>query len=250
MKLLLSPSKTMNLDCQGYKNTTQPGFLKESEALNAELAKMSQAGIADFMNISEKLSKAVVGYIKTWSTPFTESNAKPAMFTFSGDVYEGLDAATLSDDEIKFADKTVRILSGLYGVLSPLDLIQPYRLEMGRKLSVGEGSNLYQFWGNKIADKLNDECDDVIVNLASNEYFKAVKSKLLKAEVITPVFKDTSKGKLKVISFYAKRARGMMARYIIENRIDDVETLKKFDVGGYVFSEELSSDKELVFTRG
>jgi len=239
----------MNLDCQSYKKTTQPVFIKESETLNNELSKLSQTDIAEFMSISEKLSGAVAGYIKNWSTPFTESNARPALFTFSGDVYEGLDAATLSDDDIGFAQVTVRILSGLYGVLSPLDLIQPYRLKMGRKLSTGEGNNLYQFWGNKLADKLNSECDDIIVNLASNEYFKAARSKLLKAEVITPVFKDTSKGKLKVISFYAKRARGMMARYIVQNRISDIEKLKEFNVGGYEFNEELSNGKELVFTR-
>jgi len=239
----------MNLDCPGYKKTTQPEFLKESEVLNTELSKFSQTEISEFMDISDKLASAVTGYVKNWSTPFTESNAKPALFTFSGDVYEGLNAATLSDDDIAFAQDTVRILSGLYGVLSPLDLIQPYRLEMGRKLATGEGANLYQFWGNKIAEKLNAECGDAIINLASNEYFKAAKSKLLKAEIITPVFKDTSKGKLKVISFYAKKARGMMARYIIENRIDDVERLKEFNVGGYEFKLGLSNDKELVFTR-
>lgn len=249
MKLLLSPSKTMNLDCQGYKNTTQPEFLKESEVLNNELSKLSQAEISAFMNISDKLASAVSGYVKSWSTPFTESNAKPALFTFSGDVYEGLDAATLSDDDIAFAQDTIRILSGLYGILSPLDLIQPYRLEMGRKLATSKGSNLYQFWDTKIADRLNSECGDIIVNLASNEYFKAAKSKLLKADVITPVFKDTSKGKLKVISFYAKKARGMMARYIVQNRISDVDKLKEFNVADYAFSDELSNDKELVFIR-
>ena len=239
----------MNLGCESIADASTPHFIKNSLELNTELLKLSESDISEMMSISEKLSQAVHGYIHNWTVPFTSDNAKPAALIFSGDVYDGLDAASLTDTDRDYAQGVVRILSGLYGVLKPFDLIQPYRLEMGRKIETSNGSNLYQYWGSKIAQKLNSECDDFIVNLASNEYFKAAKVKEITSAVITPVFKDTSKGKLKVISFYAKKARGLMARYIVTNQIETIEGLKAFNTSGYEFKQDLSSETELVFTR-
>ena len=239
----------MNLNCSIIPNTQQPRFIAQSQYLINELRKFSVDDIAKFMNVSEKLADFVHDYIHNWKLPFTNENAKAAIFTFSGDVYEGLKPQKFSDVELRYAQQNIRILSGLYGVLRPLDLIQPYRLEMGKKLSTEKGDSLYKFWGNSLTESINDECSDFVINLASNEYFKAIKTKKLSAKVITPIFKDTSKGRLKIISFYAKRARGLMARYIVENRIYDIEALKKFNTAGYKFSEELSKENEFVFTR-
>lgn len=249
MKIFLSPSKTMNLNCLTLPTAQQPRFLEQSHSLINELRKLSVDDIAEFMNISDKLANAVHDYIDNWKLPFTNLNAKPALFTFSGDVYEGLDAQKFSETELAYAQQNIRILSGLYGILRPLDLIQPYRLEMGKKLSTGKVDNLYKFWGNILTESINEECRDFVINLASREYFKVIRTKELKPKVITPVFKDTSKGKLKIISFYAKRARGLMARYIVENRIDDIEAIKGFNKAGYKFSEELSKENEFIFTR-
>jgi len=203
------------------------------------------------MKLSDKLATLNVNRFQHWATPFTLENARPAMYAFKGDVYTGLDAYSLKKSDVNFAQKHLRMLSGLYGVLRPLDLIQPYRLEMGIKFANQRGSNLYEFWGDLITQKINEEpvAKDVILNLASNEYFKAVKTKQLNASVITPVFKDEKNGKYKIISFYAKKARGLMAAYVIKNRIKNVDEIKKFDVAGYQFNPEQSTDKEWVFLR-
>jgi cytoplasmic iron level regulating protein YaaA (DUF328/UPF0246 family) len=189
----------------------------------------------------------------TWHTPFDTDNAKQALLAFNGDVYTGLDAVSFSQDDFNYAQQHLRILSGLYGVLRPLDLMQAYRLEMGTKLDTGKDKNLYQFWDERISHKLNaaidQQGDNVLVNLASNEYFKAVKPKILNAQVYTPVFQDCKNGQYKVISFFAKKARGMMARFIIQNRLTEVSQLKQFDTAGYRFSEVKSKGNELVFTR-
>ena len=205
------------------------------------------------MGISEKLGLLNYDRFLNWHTPFDASNAKQSVLAFKGDVYTGLEAEQFSSDDYKFAQKHLRILSGLYGLLRPLDLIQAYRLEMGTKFGNEKGANLYQFWGDQITIAVNAQLKKtgsaVLLNLASNEYFKAVKGPLINAEIIVPVFKDFKNGKYKIISFYAKKARGRMASYVIKNRIDKVELIKKFDVDGYRFNEEMSTAREWVFTR-
>ena len=205
------------------------------------------------MGISDKLALLNAERFASFELPFTADNARPAAFAFNGDVYAGLDAGSMSEADIEFAQAHLRILSGLYGVLKPLDLMQPYRLEMGTKLATESGKNLYEYWGHTITDHLNETLathdTQVVVNLASTEYFSAVKPKGLNAHIITPVFKDEKNGKVKIISFYAKKARGMMARYIIDKRIDTVDKLSEFDEAGYRFAPEQSSDTELVFVR-
>ncbi len=233
---------------KGFK-TSQPAFLEDSQLLIDTVRKFSVKKIMDLMEVSEDLAKLNHQRFQDWSTPFTEKNAKPAVLAFTGDVYEGLKAPTLKKPDLAFAQKHLRILSGLYGLLAPLDLIQPYRLEMGRVFKNKRGKNLYEFWGNQITEAINEAESDLLVNLASNEYFKSVKKRELKAEIVTPVFKDEKKGKLKVISFFAKKARGAMARFIIENRIQSADALKEFNEDEYTFDPKLSSAKELVFTR-
>jgi len=205
------------------------------------------------MKISDKLAGLNAARFQEWQRPFNEDNARPAMFAFNGDVYTGLDAASLNSEAIDTAQKQLRILSGLYGVLRPLDLMQPYRLEMGTKLDNPKGKNLYEYWGDTITQTLNDDLAELgsstLVNLASNEYFSAVKPKELNADVITPVFKDEKNGQYKVISFYAKKARGLMARFILNQKPKSVSDLKEFDANGYSFNEAMSSDKQLVFCR-
>jgi hypothetical protein len=205
------------------------------------------------MKVSDKIAGLNVARFEQWTETFTPDNSRPAIFAFKGDVYTGLEAETLSEADLDYAQTHLRMLSGLYGLLKPLDLMQPYRLEMGTKLGNERGSNLYQFWGNIITDKLNEAIkaqeDNVLINLASNEYFKAVKPKALDAQVITPVFKDCKNGQYKVISFFAKKARGMMARYIIENRIESVKQLESFDTAGYYYCAAESTATELVFKR-
>jgi cytoplasmic iron level regulating protein YaaA (DUF328/UPF0246 family) len=209
--------------------------------------------LAELMHISDKLAGLNAARFAQWQLPFTEQNAKAALFTFNGDVYQGLDALSLSDDDIAFAQQHLRILSGLYGVLRPLDLMQPYRLEMGTKLANPQGKDLYAFWQDTITTLLNQQLSalnsELVVNLASQEYFKAVKPKLLNGRVITPVFKDFKNGQYKIISFFAKKARGLMARYIIQHRLSRAEQLTGFNLAGYQFSREHSSANELVFLR-
>jgi cytoplasmic iron level regulating protein YaaA (DUF328/UPF0246 family) len=253
MKIIISPAKSLDFKTElPIKNFSIPNFLSESKKINELLKKKSQSELKSLMSISEKLAELNWNRNNTFKTPFNIENARPSIFTFNGDVYSGLDAFSLSMDQLNQAQKSLRILSGLYGLLKPLDLIQPYRLEMGTKLNVEGSLNLYGFWKNKITNKLNDELNEneFFVNLASNEYSSAIDRKLLKTTMISPVFKDMKNGKLKIISFYAKKARGMMVRYILDNEIINLEDLRGFDYGGYSYSSEESEKmKELVFIR-
>ncbi len=254
MLIVVSPAKTLDYESPlATEKYTQPELVEYSKQLIDVCRKLTPADVASLMKVSDKIADLNVGRFQEWSETFTTDNSRQAILAFKGDVYTGLDAETLSEEDFDYAQKHLRMLSGLYGLLKPLDLMQPYRLEMGTKLANEKGANLYQFWGNVITDKLNqaiaEQGDNVLINLASNEYFKAVKPKALDAQVITPVFKDCKKGQYKVISFYAKKARGMMARYIIENRISSVADLTKFDTTGYYFVEEESTPTELVFKR-
>ena len=254
MLLVVSPAK--NLDYESPLVTekfTQPELLAHSELLIKACVKLSPAEISSLMGISDKLAGLNAARFGQWSQPFTPANARPAVLAFNGDVYTGLDAKTLSEDNFAYAQKHMRILSGLYGLMKPLDLMQAYRLEMGTKLTTERGSNLYQFWGDIITDKLNQalvaQGDEILINLASNEYFKSVKKKTLNATIITPAFKDWKNGQYKMISFFAKKARGLMARYMIEHNINSVESLKAFDCAGYRYNEALSKGNDWVFTR-
>jgi hypothetical protein len=253
MKIIISPAKSLDFKTElPTKNFSTPNFLSESKKINELLKKKSPSELKSLMSISEKLAELNWNRNNTFKTPFNIENARPSIFTFNGDVYSGLDAFSLSIDQLNQAQKSLRILSGLYGLLKPLDLIQPYRLEMGTKLNVEGSLNLYGFWKNKITNKLNDELNqnEFFVNLASNEYSSAIDRKLLKTTMISPSFKDMKNGKLKIISFYAKKARGMMVRYILDNEINNLEDLRGFDYGGYSYSSEESEKmKELVFIR-
>jgi uncharacterized protein len=254
MLLLVSPAK--DLDFQPLTQSlpvTQPAMLTQSQQL-VELCKtLTPADLSSLMHISDKLAGLNAARFASWHLPFTEHNAKPALFAFNGDVYQGLDAASLTTADISFAQQHLRILSGLYGVLRPLDLMQPYRLEMGTKLANPQGKDLYAFWQSDITERLNEQLSaidaDVVLNLASQEYFKAVKPRQLNARLVTPVFKDFKNGQYKIISFFAKKARGLMARYVIQQRLSSVKQLEAFDLAGYVFNAEQSSDHELVFLR-
>ncbi|MFC2109437.1 peroxide stress protein YaaA [Bacteroidota bacterium] len=252
MKIVISPAKSLDLETKIPTNRFGNSlFLEESKKLSEVLKKKSPKNISELMSISAKLGELNWQRNQDWALPFTTDNARQAIYMFKGDVYVGLDAYSISEEKLDQLNDKLRILSGLYGILKPFDLIQAYRLEMGTKLKIGSKDNLYQFWDTKITDALNSELaeGEVLVNLASNEYFKVVKSKLINAPIITPQFKDYKDGKLKIISFFAKKARGMMVRYIIDNDINDVESLKGFNYGGYEYSEELSSDKEFIFVR-
>jgi hypothetical protein len=252
MKIVISPAKSLDFETKvPTSKFTQGVFLQEAKKLNEALKKKSPKKIAELMSISPKLGELNWQRNQDWQLPFSAQNARQAVYAFKGDVYIGLDAYTIPDNKLDQLQSKLRILSGQYGILKPLDLMQPYRLEMGTKLKIGTKNNLYEFWGNKITQSLNNELqeNELLVNLASNEYFKVIKPKLLKASVITPVFKDYKDGKLKMISFYAKKARGLMVRYIIDNNIDRKEELKGFNYEGYAFDANLSTKTELVFTR-
>lgn len=254
MLLVVSPAKNLDYDSPlATEQFSQPELLEHSQLLIKQCKKLTPADISSLMGISDKLAGLNAARFGEWATPFTQENARQAILAFNGDVYTGLDAKSFGEKDFAFAQQHMRILSGLYGLLKPLDLMQAYRLEMGKKLDNDRGSNLYQFWGDIITEHLNAaieaQGDNVLINLASNEYFKSVKKKSLKAEVITPAFKDWKNGQYKMISFFAKKARGLMARYIIENQITDVEQLKGFDVAGYQYSTELSKANDWVFTR-
>jgi len=252
MKLVLSPAKS--LDFESKLPTTQASeirFLSEAERLNRLLKKKSAKSLSKLMSISDNLGQLNYERNQEWSLPFTEDNARQAMYAFNGDVYRGLDAYTIEENLLENTQNTIRILSGLYGILKPLDLIQPYRLEMGTKFPVGKNKNLYEFWQKKVTQVLNAELEDdeLFLNLASNEYFKAIDKKTLKVPVITVNFKEFKNGNYKVISFFAKYARGLMARYIIDTNAQTLDDIKAFNLENYGFSEELSSNRELVFTR-
>ncbi len=254
MLVVVSPAKNLDFESSIPVNQfTQPSMLEDTEKLMEVCRTLTPADLSSLMKISDKLATLNANRFAEFSTPFTSDNARQAMYAFNGDVYTGLDAYSLDADTVEYAQKHLRILSGLYGLLRPLDLMQAYRLEMGTKLANPEGKDLYAFWDDRITYMLNKaleaQGDNVLVNMASNEYFKAVKKKSLDGMIITPTFKDCKNGQYKIISFFAKKARGLMARYILENRVEDVEGLKNFDVDGYQFSEEQSSSTELVFLR-
>lgn len=252
MKIVISPAKSLDFESTlPTSEFTHSSFLKESKIVHKELLKKTPKELSELMHISEKLADLNWQRNQEWKTPFTPENARPAVYTFNGDVYTGLDAYTVDPDKITALQERLRILSGLYGLLKPLDLIQPYRLEMGTKMSVGEAKNLYAFWKKTITEKLNKELkkDELFINLASKEYFDAVDTKALKVPVITPDFKDYKDGKLKTISFFAKKARGLMVRYIIDNQVETVEDLKNFNSEGYQFDANLSKGNHLIFTR-
>ena len=254
MLLVVSPAKKLDFESPlATTITTQASLLEQSEILIQRCKELSPDQIATLMKLSDKLAGLNAARFGEWALPFTPENSRQAVLAFNGDVYSGLDAYSFSEADFCFAQKHFRILSGLYGVLKPLDLIQAYRLEMGTKLDNPRGDNLYQFWGNIITDELNkaisDQDDEVLINLASNEYFKAVNKKLLKATIITPQFKDWKNGQYKMISFFAKKARGLMARYIIQNQLTDINQLKNFDLSGYQYNQELTKGNDWVFTR-
>ena len=231
---------------------TQPKFLEEAETLNAKLERKSKKALRDLMNISASLADLNYQRYKEFNTPFNKSNARPAIYAFAGDVYQGLEAYSISEEKIDLLQDTVRILSGMYGVLRPLDLIQPYRLEMGTDLKIQRKKNLYEFWGDSVTQALNEELneDETFLNLASQEYFKVIDPKKLKVPVISPVFKDFKNGELKIISFFAKKARGSMARYVIDNNTKTLRGLKGFDYDGYSYSEKYTENEhEPVFIR-
>jgi len=254
MLILISPAKTLDFETPAKTRTaTQPVFLEDSKQLIEELQQLPPDGVSKLMSVSTKLGDLNHERFMNWHLPFTKDNAKQSMLAFKGDVYTGLDAEGFSARDFRYAQKHLRILSGLYGVLRPLDLIQPYRLEMGTKFASQRGKDLYQFWDDSITVELNKLLrglkTDTVVNLASNEYFRAVHRKELQAEVISPAFKDLKNGKYKILSFYAKRARGQMAGWIIQNGISDADQLKKFSVAGYRYSAELSTPHEPTFIR-
>jgi len=252
MKIVISPAKSLDFETKLPTNKhTKASFLKQALEINTILKQKSPADLSKLMKISDKLAELNWQRNQEWELPFNPSNAKQAVYAFKGTVYDGMDAYTISLDKIEQLQDKLRILSGQYGILKPLDLMQAYRLEMGTKLPIGKAKNLYQYWDNSITDTLNKELkkNEVFVNLASNEYFKVVKPKLLKVPVITPIFKDYKNGNLKIIAFFAKKARGMMVRYIIDNNIEQTEDLKGFNYGNYAFDSNLSTATELVFTR-
>ncbi|NCI77224.1 peroxide stress protein YaaA [Acinetobacter kanungonis] len=254
MLALISPAKT--LDYESALPTDQhtlPRLLEHSQQLIDGSRKLSASEIASLMSVSEKIAQLNVARFRDWQPEFNFSNARQAIFAFKGDVYTGLDAYDLSAQDLEFAQTHLRMLSGLYGLLRPLDLMMPYRLEMGTKLANARGHNLYEFWGDQITQLVNADLaqanSELLVNLASDEYYKSVKESKVKAEIIKPVFLDQKNGKYKVISFYAKKARGLMARYIIQNQLNRAEDLKSFNTDGYYFDAASSMKGELVFKR-
>lgn len=255
MKILISPAKSLDFETPvELKEYSQPAFLREAEVLMKQLKSKSKDDLKSLMKISDQLASLNKERNKEWKAPFSPDNAKQALYCFTGEVYKGIDVHSMTEEEITFSQDHLRIISGLYGVLKPLDLIQPYRLEMGTRLKVNESAkNLYQFWNESITDYLNNEmsqkAEKTVINLASNEYYKAIKDKLLRADVITPQFKEFKNGKYKIIMTYAKLARGRMTRYILENKITDPEEMKHFDLEGYAFDDNLSEGNNWVFTR-
>ena len=254
MLIVISPAKTLDFETAPItKDHTQAEFLKESRQLVSQLKKLMPAEISSLMNISEKLSVLNFLRFNEWKTPFNLNNAKQALLAFKGDVYTGIDAESFSSQDLKFAQKHLRILSGLYGVLKPLDLIQAYRLEMGTHFESKKGKDLYEFWDAKLTDQINQDLkaskSKYLINLASNEYFKSLQADAINAEIIVPVFKDFKNGRYKIISFYAKKARGLMSAYIIKNKLKSPEELKAFNVDGYKFYKSESYGKNWVFQR-
>ncbi|CAB5498971.1 peroxide stress protein YaaA [Bathymodiolus azoricus thioautotrophic gill symbiont] len=249
MLAVISPSKTQDFNPSDVTTFTQTRQMKQSQTLIDILKDKSQDEISSLMSISEKLSALNFERFQSFKTPLTLVNAKQALFAFKGDVYNGIDASSLDTQDLKFAQASVRMLSGLYGVIRPLDLIAPYRLEMGTRLANDKGKNLYEFWGDDISQVLNKDESEVIINLASNEYFKGIDKKALNAKIINIVFKEFKNNAYKVIGIYSKRARGLMVRYMIDNQLENPELLKAFDVEGYGFNQSISDESTWVFTR-
>lgn len=254
MHILISPAKNLDFETPSVtKKFSQPQFIDEAEQLVGVCRKMSVAKLSELMGISEKLARLNMERFAEWDCEITLNSGKQAVLAFNGDVYVGLDANSMKVNQLNYAQKHLRILSGLYGVLRPLDLIKPYRLEMGSKLKNSKGANLYEFWGDEITENIfnsiKKEKDRALVNLASGEYYKSVNEKLVSYPVVTPVFKDFKNGAYKIISFFAKKARGTMARFIIENQIKEVDQLQEFAESGYKFSTEESEPFKPVFLR-
>ena len=253
MKIIISPAKSLDFDSElNSQNVSVPKFLEKTLAINSVLKQKSPSDLMKLQSISEKLSDLNWKRNLEFSRNHNDDNSRPAIFAFNGDVYEGLDVKTLDVKKIDFLQNNLRIISGLYGVLKPLDLIQPYRLEMGTKISINGSSNLYEYWSNDITKFLSDELlsSEFLLNLASNEYFSAIDKSKINSEIISPIFKDFKNGKLKIISFYAKKARGMMVRYVADHLIDSYDNLLSFNYGGYIFNEnETTVRNQPVFTR-
>jgi cytoplasmic iron level regulating protein YaaA (DUF328/UPF0246 family) len=252
MKFLISPAKTLDLTSKpNNESFSLPELLDDSQQLINTIKPCTPADIASLMKLSDKLATLNVSRYQEWQKTHTQLNSRPAIYTFMGDVYTGLDAYSLNESDMNYAQESLRILSGLYGLLKPLDLMQAYRLEMGTRLNNDRGSNLYQFWGDIIVDKINNNLQEgeLLVNLASNEYFKAVNKKKLTSPLITPNFLDEKNGQFKVISFYAKKARGLMARYLIENRCETLDEINAFNLAGYRYDPQQSTKNNPVFIR-
>lgn len=255
MLVIISPAKTLDFNDKIETSTYSiPGHLDKTELLVNNLKRKSPKKIVDLMNVSPKLGQLNFERYQEWNQPFTTENSKQAIFVFKGDVFVGLDIKRFSEKDLEYTQEHLRILSGLHGLLKPLDLIQPYRLEMGTKLKYRRKNNLYEFWGglitNSLQESINKQGDNILINLASDEYFKSIDIAKLSAEVVTPVFKDFKNGEYKFLSFYGKKARGMMARYILKNQINTIDDLKFFEEDGYFYNDNLSKDDKLVFTRG
>jgi len=253
MLIVISPAKTLDEKPSRYQTHSLPTLLEHSQQLNNRLRQLSALDISELMKVSSKIAELNFERNLAWQTPFALNNAKQALLTFKGDVYTGLDVATLNEADLDYAQQHLRILSGLYGLLRPLDLMQAYRLEMGSRLNSSRGKNLYQFWDKIVTQELNgvlqQQENPILINLASQEYFKVIKPDLLKAKIITPIFKEYKSGQYKIIGIYAKRARGLMSRFIIQNRIEESEELKEFCAEGYAFNATLSTESEWVFSR-
>ena len=253
MKILISPAKSLDFDSNiSSLKCTQPVFLNKTSQINSVLKEKSPKDLMQLQGISQKLSDLNWKRNNDYVNNHNDKNSRPAVFAFNGDVYNGIDVKTLSEDKVYDLQKSLRILSGYYGVLKPLDLIQPYRLEMGTKLAVNGSDNLYKFWSENITNSILDEMssEDLLINLASNEYFEAFDKKKFDGRIISPVFKDFKNGKLKIISFYAKKARGMMVRYIVDNSVSSYNELLGFNLGNYSYNEAETSDENFpVFTR-
>ena len=252
MKILLSPAKSLDFKSElPTSKSTSICFEKEAQQLNSILKSKNPKELSDLMSISSKIADLNYERNHSWSLPFTNTNARQAVYAFSGDVYRGLDAYSIDDSRIDFLQNSVRIISGLYGLIKPLDLIQPYRLEMGTKLAFDSNKNLYDYWRKKITDQLNSELieNEPVLNLASNEYFKAIDLKVINTDVYSANFKQLKNGNYKTIAIFSKKARGMMTRFIIDNNITDITDIKSFDTDGYRFHKDLSTEKELIFTR-
>ena len=254
MLIVTSPAKKLDFSEDVTRSSWSiPHFIDDSDLLITAMRKLTRGELAKLMKISDKLVELNYNRYRSFSTPFTPANSKQAVFAFTGDTYVGLQAESLSEDDLGYAQDHYRILSGLYGLLRPMDLMQPYRLEMGKKVTTDRGRTLYEFWGDRLTDELNrimkEQNTDILVNCASQEYFKSINAKTLAGQIITPVFKEVKEGHARVLGMFAKKARGMMTRYIIQNRLEKVEDLRKFDLGGYKFQPSLSDHQTLEFHR-